>query len=72
MIIGLMLLSVVLFIFYIIWMLFISFFYMLCWVKVCWFFVDVVVSMSYCGVVMMVFMVVLVVNIGVEIMVGSF
>lgn len=45
---------------------------MLCWVKVCWFFVDVVVSMSYCGVVMMVFMVVLVVNIGVEIMVGSF
>lgn len=71
-IIALMLLSVALFMPYLMWKVFNSFSYTLRWVQMRWFFADMAASMSYRGVAMMAFMLALAANIGVETMVGSF
>lgn len=71
-IIALMLISVALFMPFLMWHMFQSFSYSLRWVRVRWFFADAAASMSYRGVATMAFMLALAANIGVETMVGSF
>ncbi|MCG9775486.1 ABC transporter permease, partial [Vibrio diabolicus] len=71
-IIALMLVSVALFMPFIMWHMFQSFSYTMRWVRVRWFFADAAASMSYRGVATMAFMLALAANIGVETMVGSF
>ncbi|MCU8160380.1 FtsX-like permease family protein [Vibrio vulnificus] len=71
-IIALMLMSVALFMPFLMWKVFNSFSYTLRWVNLRWFFADMAASMSYRGVAMMAFMLALAANIGVETMVGSF
>ena len=71
-IIALMLISVALFMPFIMWHMFQSFSYTMRWVRVRWFFADAAASMSYRGVATMAFMLALAANIGVETMVGSF
>ncbi len=71
-IIALMLLSVALFLPFVMWRLFSNFSYTLRWVRLRWFFADAAASMSYRGVATMAFMLALAANIGVETMVGSF
>ncbi|CAM2967984.1 ABC transporter permease [Vibrio mytili] len=71
-IIALMMISVALFMPFIIWHVFQSFSYTMRWVRVRWFFADAAASMSYRGVATMAFMLALAANIGVETMVGSF
>ncbi|MGR5529156.1 ABC transporter permease [Vibrio alfacsensis] len=71
-IIALMLVSVALFMPFIMWHVFQSLSYSMRWVRVRWFFADSAASMSYRGVATMAFMLALAANIGVETMVGSF
>ncbi|MDF5501803.1 FtsX-like permease family protein, partial [Vibrio parahaemolyticus] len=70
-IIALMLVSVALFMPFIMWHMFQSFSYTMRWVRVRWFFADAAASMSYRGVATMAFMLALAANIGVETRVGS-
>ncbi|MDF2152398.1 ABC transporter permease [Vibrio sp. CAU 1672] len=69
---ALMLVSVALFLPFLMWHLFQKFSFSLRWVRARWFFADAAASMSYRGVATMAFMLALAANIGVETMVGSF
>ncbi|EDP60272.1 ABC transporter permease [Vibrio sp. AND4] len=71
-IIALMLVSVALFMPFLMWHMFQILSYTMRWVRVRWFFADAAASMSYRGVATMAFMLALAANIGVETMVGSF
>ncbi|WP_104398799.1 ABC transporter permease [Vibrio penaeicida] len=70
--IALLLISVGLFMPFIVWKIFNGLSFSLKWVKARWFFADCAASMSYRGVAAMAFMLALATNIGVETMVGSF
>ncbi|CCO45666.1 putative ABC-type antimicrobial peptide transport system, permease component [Vibrio nigripulchritudo SOn1] len=70
--IALLLISVGLFMPWVVWKIFNILSFSLTWVKARWFFADCAASMSYRGVAAMAFMLALATNIGVETMVGSF